>query len=268
MIHPLSDELREFVRQHADEDTDKLLLQAGRYPSIDIPAATIQIAARRQIREKLPEWYANSGLIFPSRLAAEQCSSEACAAYKQSLLRGENVCDLTGGLGVDSWYFSRKAASVTYIERNPDYCRAAGVNFRMLGAENIRIVEADATVLVGELSADTFYIDPARRATGNRRLFALSDCEPDILALKSLLLPRCTRLIVKTSPMADIGETLRLARNPGSARRGPAQRMQRAPVRIGKWDISSRRGKNHLCKSEIRRRNHSLCVHSAGRKNL
>ncbi len=210
MIHPLSDELREFVRQHADEDTDKLLLQAGRYPSIDIPAATIQIAARRQIREKLPEWYANSGLIFPSRLAAEQCSSEACAAYKQSLLRGENVCDLTGGLGVDSWYFSRKAASVTYIERNPDYCRAAGVNFRMLGAENIRIVEADATVLVGELSADTFYIDPARRATGNRRLFALSDCEPDILALKSLLLPRCTRLIVKTSPMADIGETLRL----------------------------------------------------------
>ncbi|MDR1756132.1 MAG: class I SAM-dependent methyltransferase [Culturomica sp.] len=210
MIHPLSDELREFIRQHADDDTDKLLLQAGRFPGIDIPAAVIQITARRQIRDKLPEWYANPALFFPSRLSAEQCSSEACAAYKQSLLKGENLCDLTGGLGIDSWYFSRKTTSVTYIEQNPDYCRAASLNFRILGAENIRIIEGDATTLAGELSAGTFYIDPARRAAGNRRLFALSDCEPDILTLKPLLLPRCKRLILKTSPMADIGETLRL----------------------------------------------------------
>lgn len=202
--------IQEFIRSHLSADTDKLLLNARRYPEIDMPYAVGQILARRQIRDKLPLWYANDDIIYPSRLSTEQCSSEITASYKQSLIAGTTVCDLTGGLGVDSYYFSRKAAEVTYVERFPEYCAAAASNFKALHARNIRIVNEDAREVADSLQADTFYIDPARRGEGNKRLFALTDCEPDILQLKPLLLENACRLIIKVSPMADIDETLRL----------------------------------------------------------
>jgi len=97
-----------FIEEQAESDTNRLLLDAARYPEIDIPFVVDQILSRKKIREKLPSWYANKALVFPTSLAAEQCSSERTALYKQRLIRpGEHVCDLTGGLGVDTFAFSR-----------------------------------------------------------------------------------------------------------------------------------------------------------------
>lgn len=199
-----------FIKNHLSDNTDKLLLNAARYPGIDIPFVVDQIIARRQIKDKLPQWYANDNLIYPSRLSTEQCSSEVTAAYKQRLIAGTSVCDLTGGLGVDSFYFSQKAKEVIYVERFRDYCEAAASNFKELNAGNIRILNKDAREVAGNIRTDTFYADPARRADGDKRVFALTDCEPDILQLKPLLLEQAQRLIIKISPMADLGETLRL----------------------------------------------------------
>lgn len=206
----LTPEMKAFIREHLTEDTGKLLLTASRFPNIDVPFAIDQILARRQIREKLPFWFMQEDLIYPSRLSAEQCSSESTALYKQRLLAGNTLCDLTGGLGIDSFYFAQKAKEVCYIERFPEYCEAARHNFRQLKAGNIRIIQADSREIVNELSADTFYIDPARRSECNKRIFALNECEPDVIRLKPILLGHSRRLIVKISPMADIGETLRL----------------------------------------------------------
>lgn len=202
--------LKEFIQEHLNGNTDKLLLNASRYPGIDVPFAVSQITARRQIKDKLPSWYANDDLVYPSRLSAEQCSSETTARYKQRLIAGDCVCDLTGGLGIDSYYFAQKAKKVVYIERFPEYCAAAKTNFQVLGINNVQILNADAREVVNTLNTDTFYIDPARRADGNKRVFALAECEPDILQLKPILLEHAQRLIVKISPMADIDETLRL----------------------------------------------------------
>ena len=92
-----TDEFRRFVKEHAGDDLIRLLLSAFRYPSIDVPFAAEQIASRRQIREKLPLWYANDDLLFPSKISAEQCSSEQTASYKQRLVKeDETLCDLTG----------------------------------------------------------------------------------------------------------------------------------------------------------------------------
>lgn len=42
---------------------------------------------------------------FPAKIAAEQCSSEQTALYKQRLVEPQvHVCDLTGGLGIDSYF--------------------------------------------------------------------------------------------------------------------------------------------------------------------
>lgn len=202
----------QFIREHMADDLSRLLLSASKYPQMDIPFLADQIAARRQIKEKLPSWYANPALIFPARIAAEQCSSEQTAAYKQQLI-GEEwcLCDLTGGLGIDSYFLSRKAKALTYIERFPTYCEAARHNFGVLEARNISVVNADTTASLDSLpEVDAFYIDPARRGESNKRVFALPDCEPDLPALLPALLERAPRVIAKLSPMADIRQTLEL----------------------------------------------------------
>lgn len=62
-----TDEFRLFVKEHAGDDLTRLLLSASRYPSVDVPFAVEQIASRRQIKDKLPVWYTNDALLFPSK---------------------------------------------------------------------------------------------------------------------------------------------------------------------------------------------------------
>ena len=207
-----TNEFRQFVKEHAADDLNRLLLSASRYPSIDVAFAVEQIASRRQIRDKLPAWYANDALLFPSKISAEQCSSEQTASYKQRLVKeSDRLCDLTGGLGIDSFYISRQVSHVTYIERFPAYCEAARHNFAALNVANITIVEGDSKELVAGLpEVDVFYIDPARRGEGNKRVYALTDCEPDLPALLPELFRHAPKVIAKLSPMADIRLTLDL----------------------------------------------------------
>ena len=58
----------QFIKEHAADDLARLLLSAAKYPGMDIPFLVDQIAARRQIREKLPSWYENERLASPQRL--------------------------------------------------------------------------------------------------------------------------------------------------------------------------------------------------------
>lgn len=64
----LTAEEKQFIRDHASDDANRLLLGAKKYPQLDVPFLVDQILSRRQIREKLPSWYANEDLVFPPRL--------------------------------------------------------------------------------------------------------------------------------------------------------------------------------------------------------
>src|SRR5574344_1428314 len=77
----------EFIIQHEKDDSAKLLLGRGKWPEIDIDLAVNTIECRKAIKAKLPDWYANTGIIYPTRLSAEQCSSEATASYKANLCK-------------------------------------------------------------------------------------------------------------------------------------------------------------------------------------
>lgn len=208
----MTEQLRNFIHTHQGYDVNKLLLSAARYQEIDMPFAIEQLVSRRQIKDKLPSWYANEALLFPAKIAAEQCSSELTARYKQRLVNPtERLCDLTGGLGIDSFYFSRQAKEVLYLERYETYCEAAQYNFKILKADNITVKQADATIYLDQIEdMDVFYIDPARRGEGDKRVYALQECEPDLIQLGPLLLQKSPRIIAKISPMADIQYTLSL----------------------------------------------------------
>ena len=113
--------MRQFIADHAADDTRSLLLAAARYPRVDVPFAVIQIESHRRIREKLPRWFAaRDRLVFSSRRSVEQCSSEAAARYKQRPIEGavDSPCDLTGGLGVAPARSAEPDRRVSHVERD------------------------------------------------------------------------------------------------------------------------------------------------------
>ena len=210
MIHTDKETL-DFINKNLDSDVNKLLLNASKYPSLDIPFIVNQIISRKAIKTKLPSWSQCPEIIIPSKISTEQCSSENTAMYKAGLIKGGNLCDLTGGMGIDSYYFSLKTDKVTYIERFEDYCDAAKHNFKNLNADNIEVVNSDSREYIDKLSnIDVFYIDPARRSDSNKRIFAINECEPDVLSIKDILLDKAKTIIIKVSPMADIHFSLSL----------------------------------------------------------
>lgn len=210
----MTETLWKFIQEHRGDDLSAILLSASRYEGVDVKLAVGQIKARNQIKDKLPSWYDNDRLFFPSTLAAEQCSSEITALYKQRFVYSDDwLCDLTGGLGVDTYYFSQKIRCVTYTEKEAIYCDAARDNMHWLGVSNVDIINDDAVKLITKnderiAGVNVFYIDPARRGVGNKRLFAISDCEPDLTEIWPLLHERQCRIIVKLSPMLDITQVL------------------------------------------------------------
>lgn len=201
-------EVRSFLSKHSQDDPNRLLLSASRYPDVDVRWVAEQIIARRQIKAKLPEWYEKADdLVMGGRIPAEQCSSEQTARYKQQLVVGTSLCDLTGGMGVDCYYMSRGVERAIYTERQPHLCEAARHNFSVLGAGNIEVREGDGRLLPIP-DADTIYLDPARRAGDGSRVYDISACEPDVVGWRHELLRHCKRLVVKLSPMADVSRTL------------------------------------------------------------
>ncbi len=201
-------ELRDFIVEHKNDDTDSLIFSASRYPGIDMPFVVEQIEARRRLKNKLPEWYAVSDdLIMGGRVPAEQCSSETTAKYKRGLVLGNSLCDLTGGMGVDLYYMSRGLDRAVYTERQSHLCEAARHNFSILGAGNVEVREGDGRDLPLP-DVDTMYLDPARRAEDGGRVYEVSDCEPDIVAWQDELLSHCRHLVCKVSPMVDIHRTI------------------------------------------------------------
>lgn len=193
-----------FIKEHCNDDVRGLALQATRYPQVDMRVAATQIEGRRMAATKLPAWAAVEGIIYPVRLSMEQCSSEATARYKASLVEGTRLADLTGGFGIDCSYMAERFSEITYVERNAELCRIAEHNFALLG-KAIRVVNADSEdTLAGLPLQDWIFVDPARRDRGGNKVVSLSDCEPDVCRLESLLLQRASRIMVKCSPMLDI----------------------------------------------------------------
>ena len=100
----LNDETLRFIHEHCKDDVRNLALQAPKYPGVDMPVALTQIAGRQAAAEKIPSWYAEEGILYPRHLSLEQCSSEATARYKASIIpefSSGTLADLTGGFGID-----------------------------------------------------------------------------------------------------------------------------------------------------------------------
>lgn len=175
----------------------------------------------RRMFAKVPEWSGVDGLLFPTRLCTEQCSSGQAAHIKaeiagQLIQPGKAfVADLTGGIGVDSWAFGQIAARVLHNEMDPAVSQASAHNLALLGAGNVictrmEITSDNADAVLTDFFEDSrfddriCYLDPARRSKTGSKVFRIDDCSPNILELLPIILKRSRYALVKLSPMADI----------------------------------------------------------------
>ncbi|MBP3426233.1 MAG: SAM-dependent methyltransferase [Rikenellaceae bacterium] len=201
----LTDEVRALIEANLERPAAEVALRLGS-PHRALIATQIKYLSRA--RTKLPSYY-RSRCILPD-LAFEQSSSERAAATKHH--SGGLAIDLTCGLGVDSYYLSKRFERVISIERDPVLARLARENFRRLGATNIEVVCASSEEFLTEFEggADLVYADPDRRSGDGRKLVLLEECSPNVLALKSRLEQIAPRIVLKLSPMFDTSEAERL----------------------------------------------------------
>ncbi|WP_285057562.1 class I SAM-dependent methyltransferase [Pedobacter ginsengisoli] len=203
-------DVQEYINSHLTADVHKIAMAKSPFPDVSAADLAGQIAAKSKCMKKLPSWFRQKGIYYPSLLSVEQCSSEATAQYKSSLALTSPLIDLTGGFGVDSHYFAKSASAVTHCEINDDLSEIAAHNAGVFGQTNIQFLQGDG---LGYLSAtdqtfDTIYIDPARRSSSGK-VFMLKDCTPDVVSNLDLMLSKAKRVIIKTAPLLDISAGLK-----------------------------------------------------------
>ncbi len=203
-----SAEFRQFVQDHLQEDPALLLFKYQGKVTFDLKMAVQQISARQKVSKKLPSWSANPDLLFPASISLEQSSSEETAYFKAKGLNGKLMIDLTGGFGVDFFHLSQGFEKGIYCERLPELFQISKHNLDLLKPGKFEFFEGDGLEFLRntDFSFDLIYADPARRGSGNQKLYKLQDCEPDVVSTWSLLRSKSEQILIKASPMLDISQ--------------------------------------------------------------
>lgn len=206
----ISPEQWQLVEEMSAADVNRLRLRYhGRE---DMHAVIDQIECRQRAGKKLHETLQRAPrFVFPSVLSSEQATSDDLASF-HALLIGDtkSVIDMTCGLGIDTFHIAQTGANVTAFELVERTARCAVHNALELGLTNVEVICGDSTEALTRMAddaADCIFVDPARRGDGGKRLFALSDCSPDVSRLLPEMLRIAPRAVIKASPMLDVAHT-------------------------------------------------------------
>ena len=212
ILHP---DIQEFIIRNTGADITKMALQKNPFPEVDWILILNQIEARSKAKEKLPTWFSTENIVYPSKISVEQTSSEKTAAYKADLISGKTLIDLTGGFGVDDYYFSKKFKSVTHCEINEELSSIVTHNFKQLEVENCSFFSGDSIHLLEETNQkfDWIYIDPSRRNDAKGKVFMLKDCLPNVPELLDFYFEKADSVLIKTAPLLDISAGLSELKN-------------------------------------------------------
>ena len=206
----LNVKIQKFIDENIDIVLSKLALQKNPFPEEEWISILNQIETKAKAKAKLPTWFATKNIIYPSKISMEQTSSEKTAAYKASLISGESLIDLTGGFGVDDYYFSKKIKKVVHCEINVELSSIVKHNFEQLNTENISCYAGDSIEILNKLNQkwDWIYIDPSRRNDTKGKVFMLKDCLPNVPENLDFYFKNSNSILIKTAPLLDISAGL------------------------------------------------------------
>ena len=211
----LSNEVQLFINENLVSDIHKILFKKSPFAEVTPKELVEQIESKTKAKQKLPTWFATKYIFYPNKLNLSQTSSELAAYYKSTLVQGKTLIDLTAGLGIDSFAFSKKINKVIHVEKNEELSAIAQHNFIQLEVSNIEFIAADGISFLknNPQSFDWIYLDPSRRDINNKKVYYLSDCEPDVTEHLDFLFTKSNNILIKTGPMLDLHNGLKQLRN-------------------------------------------------------
>ncbi|MFV8346160.1 THUMP-like domain-containing protein [Flavobacterium sp. ZB4P13] len=206
----LNAEIQAFINDNIGKSISKLALQKNPFQDVDWISILNQIEAKTKAKDKLPNWFSTKNIIYPNKISIEQTSSEKTAAYKASIVSGESLIDLTGGFGVDDYYFAKKIKTVAHCEINPELSNLVQHNFKQLNISNITCYAGDSLATLSSLNSkwDWIYIDPSRRNDAKGKVFMLNDCLPNVPENLDFYFTNSNAVLIKTAPLLDISAGL------------------------------------------------------------
>ncbi|WP_299799125.1 RsmD family RNA methyltransferase [uncultured Maribacter sp.] len=207
----LANDVQQFINENLNTDIHKILLSKSKFPEVSSRELVEQIESKLKAKSKLPTWFSTDNIYYPNKLNLSQTSSEITADYKTTLVNGIIIIDLTAGFGVDSFAFSKKMNHVIHIDKNEDLSKIAQYNFKQLDAFNIECIAADGLEFIKKTNSpiDWIFIDPSRRDKDNKKVYYLSDCEPNVVSNMELLLEKSSNILIKTGPLLDLKSGLK-----------------------------------------------------------
>jgi protein-L-isoaspartate O-methyltransferase len=140
----LTPEVQCFITEKSKEPLTKIAFQKNPFPHLDWSFLLQQIEGKQKVTQKLPFWKDAQNLLFPQKINLEQTSSEQTSLYKSEIVCGNSLIDLTGGFGVDAYFFAQKLSNVCHCEMNETLSKLVAHNFKTLNIENIDCFNGDS----------------------------------------------------------------------------------------------------------------------------
>ena len=211
----LKKEVQQFIVEHLQTDITKLILKGSPFKGISVQELANQIVAKKKSEKKLPTWFQAENIYYPNKLSIEQTSSETTSEYKSSLIFGKSLVDITGGFGVDSYYFSKVFKSVVHCEIDEELSTIVAHNYQQLTIKNIVTEAINGFDFLKTTTTffDCIYIDPSRRNDVKQKVFLLKDCLPNIPPKIDFFFTKSNQILVKVSPILDITSTVKELKN-------------------------------------------------------
>ena len=206
----LHTEVQQFITDNLKADITKLILKGSPFDDVSIQELANQIVAKQKSEHKLTSWFQTENIYYPSKINIEQTSSESTANYKSNLVTGTSIIDITGGFGIDCFYFSKHFKDVIHCEINEELSAIVTHNCKQLKITNITTFSGDAIDFLknSEEKFDCIYIDPSRRDDIKGKVFLLEDCVPNVPENMDLLFTKSNQILIKTSPILDISSAI------------------------------------------------------------
>ncbi|MDY0779463.1 class I SAM-dependent methyltransferase [Tenacibaculum sp. IB213877] len=203
-------DVQQFIEKNLTTKITNLVLKGSPFPKISSQELANQVASKQKSEQKLPTWFQTKNIYYPPKLSIEQTSSEITAEYKSKIVSGKSIIDITGGFGVDTYYFSKTFENVIHCEINKELSKIVSHNFQQLQLNNVKTVAEDGLLFLHNSSKkyDCIYIDPSRRDNSKGKVFLLKDCLPNVPENIDFLFSKSTSILIKNSPLLDITSTI------------------------------------------------------------
>jgi len=200
--------VQEFIKNNWNADIVSVLLKKQQFEGVSQKELAEQLEAKKKSQKKLPTWFTTPLIYYSNKLNIEQTSSEQTAKYKADLVSGKSLLDVTGGLGVDSYFFSKKVDQIIHCEIDQNLSQIAAHNFKILDVKNATFKAKNGIEFLqhSESKFDWIFADPSRRNEAKGKVFLLKDCLPNIPDELDTIFKKTKNILIKTSPLLDISQ--------------------------------------------------------------